>query len=263
MTHKALIRWLLILSPVVIFSLSSCRVLFPNNMLTTTRAYQFDTLRLDSATFATEYRLAPDDVIEFRLFANDGFKMIDLITVGQQSSQSMFRQGFEYTLDSRGEVKLPILGLVRLDSLTLRETEAYLEKRYSEYYVDPFAIVRVVNRRVIVFPGEPGNARVVQLNNNNTTVLEAIAMAGGISSNGKAHKISLIRQTTDPNNPKVFRLDLSRMENIGQGNIVLQSNDIIYIEPRKRYASKTLQEIAPVMSLISAAITVYVLIARL
>jgi polysaccharide biosynthesis/export protein len=264
MTHKALIRWLLILSPVVIFSLSSCRVLFPNNMLTTKKDYPFDTLKLDSATFATEYRLAPDDVIEFRLFANDGFKMIDLIAVGQQSSQNLLRQGgFEYTLDSRGEVKLPILGLVRLDSMTLRETETYLETRYADYYVNPFAIVKVVNRRVIVYPGEPGNARVIQLANNNTTVLEAIALAGGISANGKAHKISLIRQSTDPNNPLVYRIDLSRMENIGQGNIVLQSNDIIYVEPRKRYASKTLQEVAPVMSLISAAITVYVLLARL
>lgn len=263
MIPKAFTRLLLIVCPVVILSLSSCRVLFPNNMLTTTRNYPFDTLKLDSATFATEYRLAPDDVIEFRLFANDGFKMIDLIAVGSQTTTNVVRTGFEYTLDSRGEVKLPILGLVKLDSLTLRETEAYLEKRYSDYYVNPFAMVRVVNRRVIVFPGEPGNARVIQLNNNNTTVIEAIAAAGGISANGKAHKISLIRQTQDPGDPQVIRLDLSKMENIAQGNIVLQSNDIIYVEPRKRYASKTLQEVAPVMSLISAAITVYVLLARL
>lgn len=255
-------RLLLILAPVAIMSLSSCRVLFPNIMLETSSKYQFDTLRLDSATFATEYRIAPNDVIEFRLFANDGFKMIDLINTGAQQNM-IIREGFEYTLDQHGDVKMPIIGLVNLDSMTLREAESYLELRYSEYYIDPFAIINVVNRRVMVFPGEPGSARVVALNNNNTTVIEAIAMAGGISQSGKAHKITLIRQTDDPNDPKVYRLDLSKMENIAQGNIVVQSNDIIYVEPRRRYASKTLQEVSPFLSLITSAISLYVLATRL
>jgi polysaccharide export outer membrane protein len=242
--------------------LSSCRVLFPNVMLSTDNTYQFDTLRLDSATFATEYRLAPNDVIEFRLFANDGFKMIDLINAGAQQNM-IIRQGFEYILDQHGNVKMPIIGLVSLDSMTLREAESYLEVRYAEYYVKPFAMVNVVNRRVMVFPGEPGAARVLQLQNNNTTVFEAIAMAGGISSSGKAHKVTLIRQTNDPNNPKVYRLDLSKMENIAQGNIVVQSNDIIYVEPRRRYATRTIQEISPFLSLISATLTLYLFATRI
>jgi polysaccharide export outer membrane protein len=261
MKSKVFTRLFLILVPVVLLSLSSCRVLFPNIMLATTNKYRFDTLKLDSATFATEYRLAADDVIEFRLFANDGFKMIDLVNSGN-TNNNVIRQGFEYTLDSRGFVKLPLLGLVEIDSMTIREAEQYLENRYADYYVKPFAMIEVVNRRVIVFPGDPGNAKVLSLGNN-TTVFEAIAAAGGISAGGKAHKISLIRQTNDPNHPLVYRLDLSKMENIAQGNIVLQSNDIIYVEPRKRYASKTLQEVTPVLSLLTSAITIYFLIARL
>lgn len=256
-------RLFLIACPIVVMSLSSCRVLYPNIMLVTDSKYKFDSLALDSNTFSTEYRLAPNDAIEFRLFANDGFKMIDLITTGSgANSNAIIRQGFEYTLDQYGRVKLPILGIVSLDSMTIREAEAYLETRYSDYYVKPFAMIKIINRRVIVFPGEAGNAKVIALGNN-TTVIEAIAMAGGISQNGKAHKISLIRQTEDPAKPKVYRLDLSRMENIAQANIVLQSNDIIYVEPRKRYASKTLQEISPIMSLLSATITLYFLLARL
>lgn len=252
----------MILGPIAIMSLSSCRVLFPNVMLTTDSNYAFDTLRLDSANFATEYRLAPNDMIDFRLFANDGFKMIDLIGNGTQQNV-IIRQGYEYSLDQHGFVKMPIIGLVNLDSMTLREAEAYLETRYAEYYVKPFAIINVVNRRVMVFPGEPGAARVVQLQNNNTTVFEAIAMAGGISANGKAHKVTLIRQTDNPNDPKVYRLDLSRMENIAQGNIVLQSNDIIYVEPRRRYASRTFQEISPFVSLITALMTLYLFTTRI
>lgn len=260
MIPKVFTRLLLILFPVALLSLTSCKTLFPNVMLATVKDYPFDTLKLDSSTFATEYRLAPDDIIEFRLFANDGYKMIDLVNTN--ANDAVIRQGFEYTIDSRGYGKLPLLGLVKLDSLTIREAEIYLEKRYSEYYVKPFAMIKIVNRRVIVFPGEPGSAKVLTLGNN-TTVFEALAQVGGISAGGKAHKISLIRQTNDPNDPLVYRLDLSKMENIAQGNIVLQSNDIIYVEPRKRYASRTLQEVSPVLTLFSTAITIYFLIARL
>ncbi len=261
MKSKVFTRLLVILVPIAMLGLSSCKMLFPNVMLATTKDYPFDTLRLDSATFETEYRLAPDDVIEFRLFANDGFKMIDLVNSGNANA-NIIRQGFEYTLDSRGYVKLPLLGLVKIDSLTIREAEFYLESRYSEFYVKPFAMIKIVNRRVIVFPGDPGTAKVLSLGNN-TTVFEALANVGGISAQGKAHKISLIRQTDDPNKPLVYRLDLSKMENIAQGNIVLQSNDIIYVEPRKRYASRTLAEISPVLTLFSTAVTIYFLIARL
>lgn len=264
MKQNRLIRVFLIIAPLLLIFASSCRVLYPNQMLTTPRGYVYDTLRLDSATFSTEYRLAPNDVVEFRLFANDGFKMIDLITSGGgANNNAVIRQGFEYTLDNQGNVKLPILGLVNLDSMTLREAETHLEERYSVYYVKPFAMLKVVNRRVIVFPGEAGAARIVPLANNNTTVFEAIALAGGISSNGKANKIKLIRQTDDPGKPDVYKIDLSRIEGIQQGNIVVQSNDIIYIEGRKRLASRTLQEVTPIVSLLSTAITLYFLFSRL
>jgi polysaccharide biosynthesis/export protein len=263
MKHTILFRVFIVIAPVLMLFMNSCRTLYPNVMLTTPRNYVYDTLKLDSATFSTEYRLAPNDAIQFRLFANDGYKMIDLISTGPQSNNAMVRQGFEYTLDNSGNVKLPILGMVNLDSMTLREAEIHLEERYSKYYVKPFAVLQVINRRVTIFPGEAGDAKVVQLQNNNTTVFEAIALAGGISTNGKAHKIKLIRQTDDPAHPAVYLIDLSTIDGIQQGNIVVQSNDVIYIEPRRRFASRTLTEVSPIVSLFSTAVTLYFLFSRL
>jgi polysaccharide export outer membrane protein len=263
MKFSGFTRFALIIVPLILMSLTSCRVLNPNIMLSAGKDYPYDTLKYDSTSLSYEYRLAPDDVIEFRLFANDGFKMVDLIQSNSSQNNVAIRQGFEYTLDARGMAKLPILGLVKLDSMTIREAETYLEERYSQYYVKPYVILKVVNRRVIIFPGEPGQAKVISLANSNTTVFEAIAFAGGISSNGKAHKIKLIRQTADPSDPLVYKLDLSKMENIKQGNIVVQSGDVIYVEPRKRIASETLKEVTPVLSLISSFFTLYVLITRL
>src|ERR1044072_4945151 len=91
---KTFTGFLIISATLCLMSLSSCRVLFPNVMLVTARDYPFDTLRMDSSKFSTEYRLAPNDVIEFRLFANDGFKMVDLIVGGGNNNNTMVRQGF-------------------------------------------------------------------------------------------------------------------------------------------------------------------------
>lgn len=235
-------------------------------MLETDKSYVFDTISTDSAsTFSRQYRLAANDIIEFRLFANDGFRMIDLIsmTSGNNQSANIARQGFDYQLDFEGTVRLPIIGTTGLKGMTIREAEIYLEKRYTEYYVKPFAILRVTNRRVIVFPGNPGSAKVIDLTNNNTTIIEALAQAGGLSENGKAHKVKLIRQTSNPGDPKVYKIDLSNMNNIAQANIVVQANDIIYVEPRRQIASRALREVTPILSLVTSLFTLYLLSTRI
>ncbi|MGZ4056618.1 MAG: polysaccharide biosynthesis/export family protein, partial [Bacteroidia bacterium] len=109
----------------------------------------------------------------------------------------------------------------------------------------------VTNKRVIVFPGSAGDARVIPLLNNNTTLIEALALAGGIADDGKAKMVKLIRQNGD--NHDVFLIDLSKIQGIKDASMVLQANDIIYVEPKRRYASRLLTDIAPIVSLITSA----------
>lgn len=252
-----------------LISMSSCNVLNPNIMLRTPKGYVFDTLEKDT-TISKEFRLAGNDVIEFRLFANDGFKLVDVISSNSGSGSgpngaSILRQGFEYTLDNHGVVKLPIIGEENLSGMTIRDAEAYLEERYSEYYVKPFVILKVVNKRIIVYPGEPGMAKVISISNNNTTVNEAIALAGGISADGKAYNVKLIRKTDDAKRPyKVYKLNLAKIETgLTQGNTIVQSGDMIYVEPRRQIAGRALREVTPIITLATSLITFYYVITRL
>jgi polysaccharide export outer membrane protein len=109
----------------------------------------------------------------------------------------------------------------------------------------------VSNKRVIVFPGSAGDAKVIPLLNNNTTLIEALALAGGIADDGKAKMVKLIRETPNKKHD-VFLIDLSKIEGIKQGSMVLQANDIIYVEPRKKYASRLIQEAAPIVSILTS-----------
>ncbi|MDQ3109792.1 MAG: polysaccharide biosynthesis/export family protein [Bacteroidota bacterium] len=249
----------------MLFFLNSCRILNPNNMLYADKHYKYDTLSKDT-TIAKEFIIGPNDIIEFRLFANDGFKLVDIVSTGggAGNANSLIRQGFEYSIDANGFVRLPIIGLENLTGYTIREAELYLEKRYSEYYVKPFVILKVLNKRITVYPGEPGQAKIISLLNNNTTVLEALATAGGIRTDGKAYNIKLIRETYNPKDPyKVYKLDLSKIDQgLKDGSTVVQSGDIIYVEPRRQLASKTLREVTPILSLTTSLLTFYLLFTR-
>ena len=238
----------------MVAALASCHVLRPNLMLKTDKKYRYDSLVKYPET---PYKLSQNDVLEFKMFSNDGFKLIDMTTLEGTSNNLTLRRGFEYHIENDGMIKLPVLGRIKISGLTIREAELFLEEKYTTYYNKPFILLKVTNKRVIVFPGSDGSARIIPLENDNTTLLEALALAGGIAGNGKAYEVKLIRG--DPKNPLVFKMDLSTIQGFKESDPILQANDIIYVEARGRYASRIGTEIAPYLSLISSVTSLVLL----
>ncbi len=248
------LKFRLILFGILVFGVSSCNILNPSRMLRTPKDFKFDTFADSLQTY--EYRIAPNDELSFKIFTHNGEKMVELMStsggMGQQAGQS---PGLEYLVEHDGMVKLPIIQRVKVSGLTIREAESFLEGQYSSYLNKPFVQLKVTNNRVIVFPGgDGGSAKVVSLKNTNTTLFEALAMSGGIVD-GKAYNIKLIRG--DLKNPKVYKIDLSTIDGVKQANLLLQANDIIYVEPRARITQRLLAEITPYISLITAGLVVY------
>lgn len=204
-----------------------------------------------------EFRIEVNDQLQIRLFSNDGFKIIDL----SQSPQAVATANvFTYRVEHDGVVKLPILGRIPISGMTLREAEALLEEKYSAYYVKPFVLLSVQNRKVFLFPGADGAARSIPLSDENVTLVQALAYAGGITNNGKAYRIKLIRG--DPKNPQVYLFDLSTIEGFKQSGIPLQSNDIIYVEPVSRYGKGLIAEIGPYLSIATSLLVAITLLSR-
>lgn len=239
---------------VLVMTFSSCKVFRSNLMLKTPKDYDYD--KLSDSLSSQDYKLSPNDIITVRIFSNDGFKIIDLA-----NSNQFFQFEINYVIEKDGRVKLPLVGRVPLAGLTIRESETYLEQIYDTFYVKPFVSMKVINRRVIVFPGNGGKAQVVSLTNNNTTVIEVLALTGGIAEDGKAYKVKLIRNE-DKKKPQVFLMDLSEISGLNAGNTIVMANDIVYVEPRYRFAKTLLGEITPVLTLISSTLLLYTLIRR-
>ncbi|HRH39900.1 MAG TPA: polysaccharide biosynthesis/export family protein, partial [Flavobacteriales bacterium] len=209
-------------------------------MFKTPTDYQFQTY---SDTSSKNLILQQNDVLQFKLFANDGFKMIDLVTEGGSREAGIInRTIFTYTIDGDGKAKLPLLEKVPLKGLRLREAEAMLEEKYSEYYRRPFVQLMVLNRRVVVFPGGGGDARVITLENNNTTLLEVLAMAGGLAKRGDARKIKVFRHLPDGKRT-VHMFDMSDIDGLKDADIVMQGDDIVYVQPNPELAREALQDL--------------------
>ncbi len=228
---------------------SSCAWVNPSIMLKTGKDYKY--AQNSDTTKALDYKISSNDILEFSMYSNDGFKLVDLTSLNAANMGYRFESNIQYLVESDGSSKLPVLGRIKLSGYTIREAESLLEEKYSSFYVRPYVIMSVSNKRVIVFPGSAGDAKVIPLLNNNTTLIEALALAGGIADDGKAWMVKLIRETPDKKH-EVFLIDLAKIEGIKQGSMVLQANDIIYVEPRKKYASRFIQEAAPIVSILTS-----------
>lgn len=232
--------------------LSSCRVINPSVMLRTPGDFVYATA---SDSMVDEYKIAPDDLISFIVLANKGERLVTgMLEQGTQNSQMLGQGTLSYVIEKDGTAKLPLLGNVPFAGMNRREAEQDLEQRYSAYINDPYVKITLDNRRVFVFRGETSS--VVKLENQNTTLFEVLAQVGG-TSDSKAHRIKLIRRKN--NLPEVYQIDLSRVNNLEQGNIVLQSNDVIYITPRERTAERIVTILAPYLSLLATAVAVIAL----
>lgn len=243
------------LALLVVSLFSSCRLLRPSLMLKTPKGYVYD--QITDSMSAEEYKIAPTDLISIRLLSNEGFKLVDIsTTITNQTTIS----GFDGVVDADGTLKLPLIGRVKLQGMTLREAEQFLETRFAEFYVGPFITLKVINKRVAIFPGTGGTGRVILISNNNTTLFEALALAGGVTEDGRAYRIKLIRKATPK--PKVYLIDLSTIDGLKEGNIVVQTNDIIYVEPRNRIAQRLTTEILPYTSLLTSFLILYSVLKR-
>ncbi|NRA10333.1 MAG: SLBB domain-containing protein, partial [Crocinitomicaceae bacterium] len=138
---------------------------------------------------------------------------------------------------------------------SIEECEDKLVDLFSAQYKEPFVQVNITNHRVIVFPGNGSDAKVVTLSNTNTTLMEAIALAGGITDRGKANTIKLIRKIEGKR--EVYVMDLSTMEGLQYVDMLVQADDYIYIEPTAEIAKEISKTIVPIVSLLSSAIFIF------
>jgi len=251
----------LLLFLVILVSLSSCKIFNPNLMLKAKKNREYSEIQ---DTIPIEYRIASGDILNFRIFSNDGFRIIDL-TSFENSSRSDISfnttTSLPYPVEFDGQARFPVIGRKMLSGLTKREAEKMLEKEYSKFYNDPYVLISIINKRVTVYPGNGGAATVVAMQNERMTVMEVLASAGGVSVQGKAYRIKLLRGE-DQHNPEIFMLDMSKLDPALESNMLVQSGDIIYVESAIDVSEQIINDVSRIVGLLSSIIILTILLSN-
>lgn len=218
-------------------------------------------LSSDITVIEKNYIIQPNDLLELDVYTNKGERIIDpnYELQLQQNQNRRDQKSQEFLVLDDGTVKFPMIGVVKLESMRINEAEDYLEKKYDEYYIDSYVRLNYLNKRVIVL-GAPGGM-VISLEDENTSVIEVLALAGGIDNGGKAHNLRLIRG--DLHKPEVFVIDLSTIKGMRTSMMDAMPGDIIYIEPKVKVFSEGVRDFTTIFSIITSAITLYALIVTL
>lgn len=157
------------------------------------------------------YTLGPDDVIG--------------IEVWQEEELSK-----TVTIRPDGKVTLPFIDDVQAAGLTTEELKTLITEKLKEFITDPVVsiVVLQMNSMKVFVQGEVVRQGVYELKSN-TTILQAISMAGGFNAWSKRKKVTIIRDI----NGKRARIivDYGKIvsgDDLSQ-NIVLRRGDIIIV----------------------------------
>jgi polysaccharide biosynthesis/export protein len=161
---------------------------------------------------APSYVIGPEDVLEIAVWSNTDLSR----TVPVRPD---------------GKISLPLLHDVQASGLTPMQLRAALTSSLARFVSDPVVsvIVREVHSVKVTVIGEvktPGRYEV----RSRTTVLDVLAMAGGLSQYAARSRITVLRRDGETTRTLPFDFDkVTVRAGTGQSNFCLQPGDIVVV----------------------------------
>ena len=180
------------------------------------RTYQSTYMPINEPNLSPSYILDFGDILEIQL-------------VGQKSFTKKFK------LKRDGSINLEDVGKIKLAGLSLDDASSLIKNKVKSSFIGTNAFISLSNIRDInvLVSGNAFNPGIYTVSGN-SSLLHAIAVAGGISEYGSYREINLIR------NQKVIEtLDMYDVLITGKfnSNISLKTGDIIFVSPVKNIAT--------------------------
>ena len=133
-----------------------------------------------------------------------------------------------YLVDVNGNIEFPVLGELHVAGLTRLQLQDLIAEQLKSngYLSNPNVMVRFLNFKVYVLGTESG--KVLNINEERCTFLEALAMSGGLGLYTRRDRIGVMREVNgkmvihymDPRSTEIFNDEF----------FLLQQNDIIFTE---------------------------------
>jgi polysaccharide biosynthesis/export protein len=129
-----------------------------------------------------------------------------------------------------GVISFPLLGLLKAAGKTVGQFKAELEERISQYVPDPVLNIEVkqVNSMIVYVIGRVNNPNRFVLNTN-VSVLQALAMAGGLNPFAKRNSVKVFRNEGGATRTLPFQYDDVVEGRHLEQNVELKRGDVIVV----------------------------------
>lgn len=210
------------------------------------------------STYAQEqnyqYRLRPNDVISIKVASStpSEFNFLSYQS-DQQMGDTRFNDpllsGFDIGVD--GTIFLPVIGKVKVASLTLEEAREKIRTIVAEYLESPTVDIKLLSFQVTVL-GEVEQEGTFVVYNAKLSLLNALARAGGLTDFADPEKIKIVR---DNNNLlEVVYVNVLEEDFLASPYYYLRPNDVISVAgvPGKNFQEYNLTYLQIILSGLTA-----------
>lgn len=203
---------------------------------------------------AGDFTIKPGDMLQINVSASNNdavrpFNKIQYIPTlgsgGGTFTTLTDRSTVFYLVDDSGNIDFPVLGKLHVVGMSRNAVENYIASLIYPKYLNELPTIecRIQNFKVYCL-GEFNGAGVINAENGRLNLIEAIAMAGDLSLQGRRDNILLIR--TNPDGQRTIkRFNIQDANIMTMPEFELQQNDILYVEPTK-YRSRSAWSMPPI-----------------
>lgn len=133
-----------------------------------------------------------------------------------------------YTVNDDGTIALPFVGKLKIAGLTRTQASDLIKEQLKDYILDAGVNVSYANFKISVI-GEVSSPGTFTLPTERVTIVEALALAGDLTIQGKRKNIMVIRET--PAGKQTYEVDITSKEVFDSPVYYLAQNDVVYVEP--------------------------------
>lgn len=170
------------------------------------------------------YQIQPKDLLQIRNLQNRKYLV-------QEQSPVSANETSVYEVAPDSTITLPLIGNIKVAGLSRHEAAVHIGKYYSQELKDPIIELKIINLKVTLL-GEVKNQGNYNLVKDETTLVELIGAAGGLTEKGNEKNIKIVRRNADTR--QVLAINLSDIRTLSNPEILMQNNDIVYIAKHKK-----------------------------
>ena len=186
---------------------------------------------------------------------------------GQAGNTTIYFNGLK--VDSNGDVNVFGIGYVKAEGRTIEDMTKEIQQKVNENFVDGKSEVRLNTDGITYYI--LGDVETVEISGekkahkNTLTITEALAVNGGL--NRTVDRTNIVIHRKLPEGIKIAKIDLTREDVMNSPYYWVQNGDEIFLNTRSKnlngFGKDPIQTLTTGVSLVTTAMTIYLLLTRL